>query len=388
MEEVKTRGPTNVLGTADDSPAAAEQRRVDAVKALDLFGEPAELAYDDAVYLASLICGTPISLVTVLEDAQRFRAKIGISASETPKDESFCIHAIQQQGLFVVPDARLDSRFRDLPLVTHGPKLRFYAGMPLSTIQGDAVGALCVCDVVPRELSEEQKTALTILSRQVAARFHDREKMAQMAEIIREKERMEQEVERYHSELRTANERLRELSLTDPLTGCWNRRSFDERLTQALAASERDGGDLSVLMLDIDNFKRVNDTYGHEIGDKVLCHVARVLKEGARGTDVVCRYGGEEFAILLPRTTKEGALFIAERLRLAVDSRWEGCPVTVSVGIGSHSPDLRDPAAVTRLADEALYEAKAAGKNRVVMAACKEASTVRAGLVHPRVAIR
>ena len=176
----------------------AEERRVAAVKALDLFGESAELAYDDAVYLASLICGTPMSMVTVLEDTQRFKAKIGIDALHTPKDESFCAHTIQQQGLFIVPDARSDSRFSHLPLVKQNPNLRFYAGMPLATIQGVAVGALCVCDTVPRELTEEQKSALMVLSRQVAARFHDRQKVQELARIIVEKERVERELQSSH----------------------------------------------------------------------------------------------------------------------------------------------------------------------------------------------
>ena len=463
------------------------------MKALDLFGESVELAYDDAVYLASLICGTPMSMVSVLEETQRFKAKIGIEATETPKEESFCIHAIQQDGLFVVPNAQLDSRFRDLPLVTGNPNLRFYAGMPLATVQGDAVGALCVCDTVPRSLTEDQKSALTVLSRQVAARFHDREKMVRMAQIIAEKEKAEnelrsshalfmafmdnspllsymkdkdgyfvyynrtfmdhfhvtanewiglderaffpeedgkrlvemdreiflsdqlsvlettvpgpggtqniwksykfnfvnaageqflaalaheitaekearREVERYHSELRKANERLRELSLTDPLTGCWNRRAFEERLASEFATCKRHGGVLSILMLDIDNFKKINDQYGHETGDQVICRVAKVLKDGARGSDMVCRYGGEEFAVLLPRTPREGAAMIAERLRAAVGAKWDGTPVTVSIGIGNLSENC-DSATVVRHADEALYAAKAAGKNRVALAA-------------------
>ncbi len=489
MNEVRTAASEGVQVEVD-----AEVKRVAAVKALNLFGESAELAYDDAVYLASLICGTPISLISVLEDTQRFKAKIGIEATETPKDESFCIHAIQQQGLFIVPDARLDSRFRDLPLVTQDPNLRFYAGMPLSTVHGEAVGALCVCDTIPRELTEEQKAALVVLSRQVAARFHDRQKMVEMAEIISEKERIEkelqsshalftafmdnsplvsfmkdsdgrlvyynrsfaesfgisreawigkneyeifpgdvakriaegdraifsedamsvveesipgpdgadhlwktykfafvnttgdrflaglchditaekkvqQQVERYHKELRTANERLRELSLTDPLTACWNRRAFDERLMFEIAECERYGGDLSVLLLDIDNFKRVNDTYGHEMGDQVLRTVARILKEQGRGSDFVCRYGGEEFAVLLPRTSRDGALLIAERLRIAIEKEQERCPVTVSIGVGNRCLDACDSSTIIRHADEALYKAKAAGKNRVSLAA-------------------
>ena len=472
---------------------AAEARRVAAVKALDLFGESVEQAYDDAVYLASVICGTPMSMVTVLEDTQRFKAKLGIDLTWTPKEESFCAHTIKQHGLFVVPDAHLDTRFRDLPLVTQEPNVRFYAGMPLSTVEGVAVGALCVCDTVPRELTEEQKSALMVLSRQVTARFDDRQKVQELARIILEKERVEeelksshllfeafmdnsplvsflkdaegrlvyynrsfaesfaitrqawigrseyeffpaavaeriavgdraifesdqmsvveeaipgpdgavhiwktykfgfddasgtrflaglchditaekqalQEVERYHAELRKANEKLRELSLTDPLTGCWNRRAFDERLANELAVCERHGGDLSMLLLDIDNFKRVNDTFGHEAGDQVLCHVAAVLRGTARGTDLVCRYGGEEFAVLLPRTPEQGALLIAERFRMAIEAKWEGCTVTASIGVGHRSVERGDAAAMMRRVDEALYKAKSTGKNRVVAA--------------------
>ena len=187
-------------------------------------------------------------------------------------------------------------------------------------------------------------------------------------DITAEKKALE-EIDRYHKELRKANEKLRELSLTDPLTGCWNRRAFDERLAGEFAASERHGGEISMLLLDIDDFKRVNDTFGHEVGDRVLCHVAGVLRKTARGTDLVCRYGGEEFAVLLPRTPAYGALLIAERFRIAIDARWDGCPVTVSVGIAHRCEGVEDAAGLIRSADEALYQAKAAGKNRV-MAAC------------------
>lgn len=171
--------------------------------------------------------------------------------------------------------------------------------------------------------------------------------------------------------LRASNEQLRELSSVDPLTKLFNRRYFMQALEAEYARSVRYATPLSFLMLDIDHFKRLNDTYGHQAGDEVLRGLADLLRVRVRGSDVAGRYGGEEFCVLLPHTGLQGAAELAERIRAAVEgtpieARGERLGITVSVGAAAcPGPRVATADDLIRLADEALYEAKAAGRNRV-----------------------
>ena len=148
---------------------------------------------------------------------------------------------------------------------------------------------------------------------------------------------------------------------TDPLTGVCNRRTMDEALDQLFALKNRYDTTFSLAILDIDHFKRVNDEQGHLAGDYVLQNVARLLDETVRETDILTRYGGEEFVVLMPHTDFDGACYFAERMRASVEAK---LPVTVSIGVaaavGGESSDL-----LMHRADEALYAAKSAGRNRV-----------------------
>ena len=157
---------------------------------------------------------------------------------------------------------------------------------------------------------------------------------------------------------------------TDGLTGLVNRRAFDEHLKRLLNETERFGQPLALLLADIDHFKKINDTWGHEAGDEVLRRVARKLTEGVRTVDVCARYGGEEIAILLPQTALAGATDLADRLRHAVGAtpvkfKGEEIAVTVSLGVASYPDSVRQRDGLFRAADRALYEAKRAGRNCV-----------------------
>jgi diguanylate cyclase (GGDEF)-like protein len=168
-------------------------------------------------------------------------------------------------------------------------------------------------------------------------------------------------------------QRTQEEAITDGLTGVFVHRYFQERLVEEVKRCKESGNNLTMLMADIDNFKSLNDTYGHLTGDAVLRGVSRTLQEGVRTTDFVARYGGEEFAVLLTETDAAGGLLVAERLRAAV----EGCSfaeagverkVTVSIGVASYDGGVGEGRNLVERADEALYAAKRAGKNRVIQA--------------------
>jgi diguanylate cyclase (GGDEF)-like protein len=161
---------------------------------------------------------------------------------------------------------------------------------------------------------------------------------------------------------------------TDALTGLSNRRYLDEQLSRVLAEAGRYGDPASLILLDLDFFKQINDTYGHSVGDMVLKHVAETLLDGIRGVDLCARYGGEELAVLLPRTGQERAVDIAERLRSMVESRpfavsGRSIRVTASFGVASFPLTAPSPSGLLSSADGALYRAKEEGRNRVRSAA-------------------
>jgi diguanylate cyclase (GGDEF)-like protein len=165
--------------------------------------------------------------------------------------------------------------------------------------------------------------------------------------------------------------RSRQLALVDPLTGCANRRALEDRLTGELAFARRTKKPLSMLVVDVDHFKRVNDTHGHAIGDEVIRHVADVLRGGVRTSDVVARYGGEEFCAVLREADLEGASILAERLRAAIAGREvtvgeRTLQITASIGVATFEVgDELAPDSMFRRADAALYRAKQSGRNRV-----------------------
>ncbi|MDY0004381.1 MAG: diguanylate cyclase [Polyangia bacterium] len=195
----------------------------------------------------------------------------------------------------------------------------------------------------------------------------------QNAELERFAASLEEEVRRRTRELEEANAQLAKLAVTDGLTGLFNHRHFQERLAGEVERTGRTGEPVTLLMIDVDHFKAYNDTHGHQAGDKILCEIASLLGTGRRVNDVVARYGGEEFAILLSGTERKAGALVAEYLRRRVAERGfpggetqPGGRLTISIGVASSPDDARDPRALLRAADVALYQAKALGRNRVV----------------------
>jgi diguanylate cyclase (GGDEF)-like protein len=200
------------------------------------------------------------------------------------------------------------------------------------------------------------------------------ERAAATHRLRAEADRLKREAARLEAErvrlLEEANARLAALATTDPLTGLGNRRAFDEALDHEARLAGRGIRPLSLLVLDVDQFKSFNDAFGHPAGDEVLVRVAEVVRSCCRGPDVAARLGGEEFAVLLPGTDRAGAVTFAERVRRAVErGPWPLRPVTVSIGIATFDPGCREAGRqLVEAADRALYRAKQAGRNRVVPA--------------------
>jgi len=182
---------------------------------------------------------------------------------------------------------------------------------------------------------------------------------------------MAQELEALINQLKEEKDKLENIAYTDPLTGLSNRRLFLEESKRLLELARRHGEPFSIIMLDVDNFKRINDEYGHDVGDMVLKNRAKAIEGNIRSSDIAARYGGEEFIIALPKTNGEGALLVAERIRQDFKKRkvkvnHEEVGTTVSVGVATYE-EGDDLETLIKKADEALYEAKRTGKDKVVM---------------------
>src|SRR5216684_3525862 len=175
-----------------------------------------EEIFDDLTELAARICEAPVAMITLVdEDRQWFKAKVGVSINETSRDISFCAHAITQPGLFIVPDATRDERFAKNPLVTSDPKVRFYAGAPLVSPDGYALGTLCVIDKVPRDLRPEQQRALTILARHVMTQLELRRHSRELSAVRNHGEQLKSDVEKLRQALAKARTELKARTVSE-----------------------------------------------------------------------------------------------------------------------------------------------------------------------------
>ena len=317
-----------------------EIERLQALYRYDVLDTPAEEVFDRITRVASALAEVPICLISLIDgDRQWFKSKVGLDVRETPRSISFCGHALLEDGHFIVSDATKDARFADNPLVTGGPGIRYYMGIPLEVPEGPKIGTLCVIDREPRELSESTKACL-----------HD---LAMM--VVREME-------------------LRMAATADALTGALNRRMSLRLISQETSRCARNPGQtFSFAMLDLDRFKAINDTWGHDAGDLVLESVARACHSCLRGQDTLFRLGGEEFGILFTDTPMAEAAEAAERIRAFLADQsiligTEMISVTASIGVAEHREDDVAPPALVARADKALYEAKNQGRNRVQVA--------------------
>jgi two-component system, cell cycle response regulator len=235
-------------------------------------------------------------------------------------------------------------RERDVPVFSHPMRIKDYESLlvvPL-IVKDQVIGTFTVAAQRPGAFPNDRREMLGVIANQVATSMQN----ARMYEVVEEQ------------------------ATTDGLTGLVNHRTFQERFSAMLGRAERRNFAVSLLLTDIDHFKKVNDTYGHPTGDEVLRRVAAILRGSARKIDITARYGGEEFAIVLPEIDEANCLPFAEKIRQIVERtefKFENVriPVTISMGIASVEGDVTDTQTIIKRADERLYEAKASGRNRV-----------------------
>jgi GAF domain-containing protein len=186
-----------------------EKRRLEVLWQYEVLDTMPEEVFDDLAELAAHICEAPIALITLIDEKRQwFKSRVGVSVSETSRDVSFCAHGILNTELFVVPDATKDKRFADNPLVTADPKIRFYAGAPLVSPDGHALGTLCVIDKVPRQLRPEQEKALRVLAHHVMTQLELRRRSRELARVRQESETAKSHLHATRTELIKARREL------------------------------------------------------------------------------------------------------------------------------------------------------------------------------------
>lgn len=329
-----------------------EDRRVFALHALQVFDTPSGERFDRLTRLACRAFGVPIAFVSLVDrQRQRFKSVPGSDVEDIPRSVSFCGHSVQHDTTFVVEDTLTDDRFVDNPLVVGAPHVRFYAGEPVVSEEGIKLGTFCIMDKKPRRLSTEDLTML----KDLASLTQDELSVVDLTllglRVLKDRDRFQRQ------------------TMIDPLTGLWSRTGMTELLEAELGRVRREASPFVVAFADVDDFKSINDTYGHATGDAVLHEVASRMRAELRVYDSVGRWGGEEFLMLFPNCDTTAGVLVAERVRahvahLPVRSGEFSIHVTISIGLVecSHESVLNERVAV---ADQAMQNAKEAGKNRV-----------------------
>ncbi|MBW4677630.1 MAG: sensor domain-containing diguanylate cyclase [Desmonostoc geniculatum HA4340-LM1] len=293
-----------------------EAERLKAVEDYNILDTLPEQGFDDLAALAAYICSTPIALISLIDsDRQWFKSKVGLKAREIPREWAFCSHTIlQPREILVVTNAIKDKRFANNPLVKNNPKIRFYAGVPLVTANGFPIGTLCVIDIIPRQLSDQQLDALHRLSRQTIAQM----------ELIQEiRNRKQAEIQG------------RQLSLTDELTGLHNRRGFFLLAEQQLKIAYRMKLLCWVIFIDLDGLKQINDSLGHDMGDALIVDAGRLLKQSFRKSDIVARLGGDEFIVFISSYFKDAENIQAHlQTNIANFNQQQNCSYQLSMSMG------------------------------------------------------
>jgi diguanylate cyclase (GGDEF)-like protein len=281
------------------SPAkpANEQARLNILHSLDILDSSPEERFDRLTRLARKLFDVPIALISLVDaERQWFKSSSGLDIKQTPRDISFCGHAILHDDILAVTDTSKDERFFDNPLVTEAPYIRFYAGCPLMMADGTKLGTLCLFDREPRNFDEDDYALLRDL--------------AHMAE---------QEI--------TALQRV----TVDELTMLSNRRGFEALSQHALHLSRRLDRPACLLCFNLDYFKEINEQHGRTEGDRALTVFGNLLLEHFRESDVIGRLGGDDFAVLLTNTAKTESVEVLARFGQAVNRHNQSGQYTYSL---------------------------------------------------------
>lgn len=307
-----------------------EERRLRSLKASGILGSGRDERFDRLTRLAKRIFDVPVAFISLVdEDSLWLKSCDGVKLSEhPPRSTSFCAHALLESEPMIIQDAYQDSRFSDNPNVTGHPFIRFYAGCPVLLPDGATAGSFCLTDSQPRSFTPEELGVLKDLAAIVEDEFA-----------------------------------VMDAATADELTGLFNRRGISALAQYSLVASQRRAEPLSIAYIDLDNFKQINDTWGHTQGDRALEAIAQLMKSSFRDTDLISRQGGDEFVIIFPDTSEQGAFIALQHLNEQVEeyNRRSGKPwqLAFSVGIVEYNEHLHlTPEDLIESADSQMYKMK------------------------------
>jgi diguanylate cyclase (GGDEF)-like protein len=323
---------------------------------LDPFYTPLEERFERITRLARHALKVPMAAITVVQDGRQwFKSVAGLQVSELPVDKSLCVEVLKGNKPVIVPDTLDDPRLKDNPLVSGKPNIRFYAGFPIRNSESQTIGTFCAMDTKPRRPDADFTTMLADLGDMAQRELFSIELTNAQAALV--------------SKLGKA----RRQAMFDPLTRLWNRRGGTDLLNSALKDALKYDHTLGVCLADIDNFKQVNDEFGHQVGDQVLRRAAAGIVASVRPQDIVCRYGGEEFLVIVHDVDEAGCIAIGERVcagmrTLPIRAGGKALPATISVGVALRERGVTMSAEqLVALADKALYESKRSGRDQVTV---------------------
>lgn len=328
-----------------------EQQRLDALDELGIIYTPLEDRFDRITRTICRIFNVPIAYVSLIDrDTQWIKSIQGLDLISTERSISICAHTLLVDECIVCEDLTQDARFSDSQFVTDGLKLRFYVGFTLKS-RGQNIGTLCMVDDKPRKFHPEDISTMRDLAFWAQTEIN----LTQLSEV--------------QVQLITELDQAQRDAKLDGLTGLWNQAAIKDILRRAHHRHLITQSPYSIMMIDIDNFKAINDTHGHPFGDQVIQTISSELKTSLRPSDAIGRYGGDEFLIILEGCPHQRAAELSQRIlqhshRLTMINKDKKVNIAISIGFASTDNITVDsPEKLLESADQSLYKAKESGRN-------------------------
>jgi diguanylate cyclase (GGDEF)-like protein len=338
-------------------------QRLDAVIRTRLLDTPSEERFDRITRIAAFLQDSAVATFSLVDgEREWFKSCFGVQLDALPLDSqlSFAPMVLAEGDLVIFRDTITDPKLAQHRMVAGPPYVRFYAGHPVFSPDGQIVGVLSLMDSRPHRNITKLKLAMRDLSALLGNEIY----FTGVDADVRNRLQLEFDA-------------LSQRALSDPLTGLWNRGAILDALVRELARAYRRKTPLAVMLIDVDQFKSINDRFGHAVGDDVLLATGGVLRELVRNYDSIGRYGGDELLLVLPDCAADSALAMGQRYCKAIaalplkDSQGAPFAISASIGIAVGGADrLVSPADIIATADQALYRAKHHGRNRAEIASC------------------
>lgn len=347
-----------MLQHADKSPLSRTIASTATIKLahppmLDMLYTPVEERFERITRIARRALSVPVAAITLFSgEKQWFKSVTGWAISELPADDSLCRLTLDEDGSTIIPDTLADPRTAQHPLVVARPKFRFYAGHALTDGTGIAAGTFCIFDLEPRRLSDTDRACFADLAALAARELTD------------------EHLRSVHASLTSKLGLARRQAMMDSLTKLWNRHGAMILAEAAFQRADRADTPIGVALLDLDDFKRINDTRGHQIGDEVLRRIGERLVANVRGSDIVCRLGGDEFLVLIdngdaPTTSAVIARALDALTKTPLPTRDGPITAAASAGFTVRQPREDQPVdALLERADRRLLQSKLNGRGR------------------------